>query len=196
MEVTPDARWAWLVPRIDRRCAEATATTIDVVAEHLAIATGDAVTVRALSADGGSLDPVTAHHPDPAIDAAMSSIMSQTVRLPDTGLWAPVIEARRPRRWHIPEGHVPAEASARQASFLQHYPIRAVLGVPLLVDDRLVGGMSVVRFSAGGPFTDHDEALVLACATRIAPMLDLRARLALVADAAACLSPSEQDEGH
>ena len=41
----------------------------------------------------------------------------------------------------------------------------------------------MVRFTVDRPFTDQDEALVLACATRIAPMLDLRTRLSSLADA-------------
>ncbi|WGY04549.1 GAF domain-containing protein [Nocardioides sp. QY071] len=104
VEATEDARRAWLLPRVDRRCAEAVERVIEFVAEHLAIAT------------------------------------------------------------------------------LQRFPIRAVLGVPLLVDERVVGGASVVRFSVDRPFTDQDEALVLACATRIAPMLDLRTRLSSLVD--------------
>ncbi|WP_160158257.1 GAF domain-containing protein [Nocardioides sp. SLBN-35] len=104
MEATEDARRAWLLPRVDRRCAEAVERVIEFVAEHLAIAT------------------------------------------------------------------------------LQRFPIRAVLGVPLLVYERVVGGASVVRFSVDRPFTDQDEALVLACATRIAPMLDLRTRLSSLVD--------------
>lgn len=179
-----DTRWAWLLTRVDRQCGEAVQDLVEFVAEHLAIATADAVTVRTLSQDGLSLLPVAAHHPDPTTSAAMASVMSQTVQPADSGLWAPVLQERRPQRWSTPEGYVPAEASPKQVAFLERFPIRAVLGVPLIVDDRLVGGVSVVRFSVERPFTNRDEDLVLACATRIAPMLDLRARLAVLAGAA------------
>src|SRR5437660_11163855 len=42
-----------------------------VVAERVAEATGDACTVRLLSEDGGWLNPVAGHHPDPALREAI-----------------------------------------------------------------------------------------------------------------------------
>jgi hypothetical protein len=40
----------------------------------------------------------------------------------------------------MPPGYLPPEASEQQAAFVERFPIRAVLAVPVLIDDRVVGG--------------------------------------------------------
>ncbi|MFC5730837.1 MULTISPECIES: GAF domain-containing protein [Nocardioides] len=176
-DLAHDPRLLWLLARVDKQCVEAVEELLRFIAEHLAIATSDAVTVRVLSEDRQSLLPLAAHHPEPMIASAMASIMSETTQPADSGLWLPVMQERKPRRWRMPRGYVPAEASEQQAAFLEKFPIRAVLGVPILLDDRLIGGVSVVRFAVDREFTDQDEALVVACASRIAPALEFRSRL-------------------
>jgi hypothetical protein len=47
-----------------------------------------------------------------------------------------VLAERRPVRWHIAPGDVPADASAELAAFLRRWALRAVLGVPLVARDR------------------------------------------------------------
>ena len=174
---THDPRLAWLLARVDQQCVAAVEELLRFIAEHLAIAMADAVTVRVLSEDGESLLPLAAHHPEPMIASAMASIMRGTTQPADSGLWLPVMRDRKPRRWRMPPGYVPAEASEQQAEFLERFPIRAVLAVPVLREDRLIGGVSVVRFAVDQEFTDRDEALVVACAARIADALDFRGKL-------------------
>lgn len=175
-----DARRLWLLSQVDTVCVDAVDTLLSSIVDRLSIATADAVTVRALSEDGRSLLPVAVHHPDPDVRSAMASVMAETVQPADSGLWLPVIEERAPRRWQTPAGEPPAEASGKQADFLRRFPIRAVLGVPLIVDDRIIGGVSVVRFGVDEAFTDEDETLASACAARIAAALDFRSRILLL----------------
>lgn len=171
-----DHRLLWLLDRVDRRCVEAVEKLLVDIAEQLSIATWDAVTVRVLSDDGASLLPLAAHHPSPELASAMAVVMTQT-QPATSGLWRPVVETARPIRWHTPQGVLPAEAGDQQNDFLTTYPVRAVMAVPVLVDERLVGGVSVVRFNVDREFTDADEALVVACASRIGHALDFRSRL-------------------
>lgn len=164
----PAASRVWLLSRVDRRCLDAIDELLRAITELLAVATDDAVTVRALSTEGHLLRPVIAYHADPERGSAMARVMSETVQPADSGLWQTVVESRQARRWHIPPGYIPPEASPKQVEFLQRFPIRAVLAVPVLVGERLIGGVSVVRYSVDTEFTDDDEALVIACARRIA----------------------------
>lgn len=172
-----DSRLLWLLAHVDKECTDAVDGLLRAITEHLAIATADAVSVRLLSEDGQSLLPLTAYHPDPKICSAMAAVMAETVQRADIGTWLPVISEQRARRWRIPPGYLPPEASERQAAFLEQYPVRALLVVPVVLEGRTMGGVSIARFTIDREFTDQDEALALAFAARIAPALDFRSRV-------------------
>jgi GAF domain-containing protein len=171
-----DAATAWLLSRLDQRCAEAAQELLVSMVEDLALATSEAVSLRVLSTDRKWLLPVVAYHPDPMLHERMTEVMTSTAQTADSGLWRRVLAERRPVRWHIAPGDVPADASAEQAEFLRRWPLRAVLGVPLIARDRgeLIGGVSLVRFVRDEPFTDSDEALLVAFARRGELALGLR----------------------
>jgi GAF domain-containing protein len=114
---------------------------------------------------------VAVHHPDPEIQAAMTAVMHDTAQRAASGLWGRVCEQRRPIRWRVPPGHVPAEASAAQAALLQRYPIRAILGAPLISHGRLLGGASLVRYVVDREFTD-DEVMLCDFGVRAALALE------------------------
>ena len=162
----------WLVNRIDRQISDSVRSLLSAMAVDLAVAAASAVTVRMLSADGQWLFPVAAHHPDPTIEAAMTAVMDDTAQRTTSGLWGRVCEQRRPVRWHVPPEHIPAEASAAQAEFMRRYPIRAVLGAPLISHGRLLGGAALVRYVVDREFTDDDEAMLCNFGVRAALVLD------------------------
>lgn len=165
-----DVRRAWLLDRVDRRVAAAIDDALRTVVEHLAVATGDAVSLRSLSRDGAELVPVAAHHPDPEVDRAMSEVMARSAPV-RSGLWQPVVEHRRPARYVLDPAEPDPQASPEQQEFIRRFPITAVVGVPLLEGDEVVGGMSLVRFTDRRPFEDADEELLQACSARVVPLL-------------------------
>jgi GAF domain-containing protein len=160
----------WLLSRVDQRCRTAMDEVFQTIAEYVAIATADAVTIRRLTDDGQNLVPVAVYDGDQHRAAAMSSIMWQTQRI-DEGLWQPVMENRAPLRWHIPSGSSVSHASDEQSSFVHRFGIRAILGMPLINSHELVGGMSLVRFGIDRPFDEADEKLMTLCGQRLAPAL-------------------------
>lgn len=164
----------WLSHRADQHCTAAVDTLLQALTEDLAVAVGEAVTVRELSADGLLLTPLAVHHIDPERGQAMAATMQRTVDKADRGLWAPVIEQRRPVRWRVPPSDPPAEASPQQVAFLARNPVTAILGVPLLWEEVALGGLSIVRYSVDRPFDDADQALAVAAAARIALTLGYR----------------------
>lgn len=178
MPASPIAR-AWLLSRIDRRYTRAIAGLLAGLAEDLSLATADAVTIRRLSPDGRSLHHVAAYHPDREMRAAMAGVMDRTAQAVDSGLWRPIIAERRIIRWHIRDGSAPAEASPSQRQYLSRYPVRAVMGGPVITTDgRLLGGISLVRFVVDRPFTDGDEVLLADAARRAALALEFDERIA------------------
>jgi len=143
------------------------------MAEKIATATADAVTVRILSPDGSRLLPVCAYHPDPGAAEAIGAIMRQTAEV-DSGLWAEVVGHRQARRWQIDPRTSVADASADQTSFIGRYQVRAVLGLPLVDGGQLVGGLALFRLGVARPYTDHEQALAEECALRIGPVVGMQ----------------------
>jgi GAF domain-containing protein len=170
--IDPEAPRQWLLSHVDQLCIDDANLLLEKIADLLAMATNAAVSVRALTPDGQCLIPLIAFHPDPTIREALAAVMAET-QSANHGLWLPVIQERQPRSWRTTPGGHPPEASARQAGFLERFPIRAVLAMPLQVEDRVVGGVSLMRFADQG-FTDHDQALLVAAAERLAPAVYLR----------------------
>lgn len=164
----------WFLTRSERACRAGLEELFAAVGDHLAIAAAAAVSIRLLSSDGAELLPVSAHHPDPHREAAMFKVMADTTQPAGTGLWAVALAKGGPVRWHLENSRPPTEASARQASFISEQAITAVIGLPLSNDaGRVLGGVALVRYGAERPFSDDDEALLVAAGHRLAPLLQL-----------------------
>jgi HD-GYP domain-containing protein (c-di-GMP phosphodiesterase class II) len=167
-----------------RQFAEAVpdhAALLDTIARHLSEATGDACTVRLLSADGASLVPTASHFSDDATLQAMRTTMEVTQRA-DAGLWAAVVARGEAVTYAMPPGSVPEEASDAQRAFIARYQPRHVMGVPLRAREHLLGGVGLTRFR-DDPFGADEIALIEALAERASIALD-NARLFRAAHAA------------
>ncbi len=164
--------WAgrWVADKIDEDCLATARALVHRISEHIALATSDSVTVRVVSADGRSLEPLTANHPVPGHGEAMAAIMSRHQAL-DDGLWGAVFAQRSPVAWHLPVGRVPEEATGDQADFIRTYGIRSILGAPVQQDGQPVGGVALVRFAAGRAFDEDEMRLLVTCCRRLAPVL-------------------------
>lgn len=163
----------WLSARVSSTRDIGLRGVLQELVEHLSLATSEAVTLRRLSADRQRLVPVAWFHPDPSARGAIGEIMSHTAELSDAGLWRPVVQERRPARWHLPPGSAPALASEEQARWLQRYPLRAVMGAPVVGGEDLLGGVALLRFGRDAPFTDDDEGMLVYFAERVADVLVL-----------------------
>jgi GAF domain-containing protein len=162
----------WLAHRLDAATATAAQAFLSETAEALSIASGDATSVRVLSADGAWLLPLAAHHPNAAIQRAMTASMRQSAERVDSGLWRPVVNERRIVSYDITDRTIPAEASPVQAEFMRTYPVTRVMGAPVLLGDEVVGGVSLVRFVDQRAFTEGDCGLLVDVAARAASAID------------------------
>jgi GAF domain-containing protein len=169
--------------KIDDECASGAASMLARICEHIAVATGDAVTVRSVSADGTALEPLSAHHGEPRYAEAMTASMRRHQRL-DEGLWGAVLARRTPVAWTVPDGSPPAEATRDQAGFIRTYRVRAILAAPIRDGDRAIGGVALVRFVASRPFDDDETRLVVDCCERLAPVVALHRAVARRREAA------------
>ncbi|HEX2728245.1 MAG TPA: PAS domain S-box protein, partial [Rubrobacteraceae bacterium] len=142
------------------------------IAETVAEATGDACTVRLLSEDGEWLRPVAGHHPDPELGAAIREIMRETAQRSDSGVWKPVVQQQRTIRIDVPPGEIPRDASEAQAAFMRRHTISAIMGAPLVVRGRTIGGLSLVRYGRQSSYTEEDETFLRDLADRAALAID------------------------
>lgn len=167
----------WLISRIDQRWTDLVGELLIEVTEQLSLATSDGVTIRELSPDGVWLVAVSSYHPDPSTESAIASVMSRTAHRSAGGLWHTVFQAGRTVKWTVEPGRSPVEASAEQAAFLQEHPVRGILATCISLDDRLLGGISLLRFAPERPFSKSDEDLLEEVAKRVAVLVDCRQRL-------------------
>jgi HD-GYP domain-containing protein (c-di-GMP phosphodiesterase class II) len=154
---------------------------LDTVARHLSEASGDACTVRLLSADGASLVPVASHYADAEILDAMRSTMEVT-QSANAGLWAAVATRGQAVTYSLPPGTAPEEASQAQRAFIAEYRPRHIMGVPLRAREHLLGGVGLTRFR-DAPFGADEIALIDALAERASIAID-NARLFRAAQSA------------
>jgi GAF domain-containing protein len=162
----------WLESRITAAATEAAQVFLRETAEALSIASGDATSIRVLSAGGTWLFPLAAHHPNGAIQRAMNESMRQSAERADSGLWVPVINERRLVMFDITDRTIPVDASPSQAAFLRRYPVTRVMGVPVIDRADVVGGVSLVRFVDERQFSEADCALLADVAARAARAID------------------------
>lgn len=143
-----------------------------VVAEQVSLATGDACTVRLLSEDRAWLQPVAVHHPNPQILSAMAEVMKQTAQRATTGIWQPIIDDRKSIRLLVSPEAMPPGASPQQIEFMNRFPIRQIMGVPLVARSRVIGGISLVRYKSEPLYSLEDELFMRDLADRAALAID------------------------
>ena len=147
-------------------------TLLQVVAERISEATGDACTVRLLSDDGRWLRPVAGHHPDPELKAAIWAVMEGSARWSDSGLWQTVVKERRTVRASVSPREALPGASEAQAEFMRRHQMCAIMGAPLVARGRIAGGISLVRYGHQAPYTEDDETFLRDLALRAALAID------------------------
>ena len=147
------------------------ARLLTLIAEHVAELTGDACTVRLLSDDGTQLRPVAVHHADAELRAAMWQVMEQTTERTDVGVWKPVIEGHRTVRVAV-AGQIPSGCVRRSGGLHAAISDKRDHGMPLIARGRILGGISLVRYGDGSPFTDADASFLQLLAERAALTID------------------------
>src|SRR6266571_6644048 len=65
---------------------------LSIIAEHISRATGDFCSVVLLSADGRSVEPVTAYHPDPNVMEDARHLLGVRMDIDASGVWKSVIQ--------------------------------------------------------------------------------------------------------
>jgi PAS domain S-box-containing protein len=139
-----------------------------IVAEQISRTTGDFCSVVLLSRDGRRIEPVAAFHPNPEVLEDAKQRLGVPMELDAAGPWKTVLTERRPVVLAIDPDHLPANMAPHQMRSIQRWRIREAVMIPMIAEDRVVGGLNLNRLEGSAPLSADDIKLLETLATRAA----------------------------
>ena len=127
-----------------------------IVAEHISRATGDLCAVVLLSRDGKRVEPVAAYHPDPNMREYVRGLIGVPIEIDASGPWKKVLQERRPVVVPIDPDHLPPNVAPHQARHIQKWRMRESAMLPMIAQDRVVGGLNLNRYEGSSPLRPED----------------------------------------
>jgi PAS domain S-box-containing protein len=141
---------------------------LGIVAEQISRTTGDFCSVVLLSADGERIEPVAAYHPDPDVRRDASALLGVPIELEAAGPWKTVLRERRPVVIAIDPDHLSPNLAPHQARNIQRWRMRQAVMIPMVAQDRVVGGLNLNRMEGSAPLGEDDIKLLESLAARAA----------------------------
>ena len=148
------------VPHID--------ALLSLIAEHIARATGDLCAVVLVSPDGLTIEPVAAYHPNPEVAEDANHMLGVKLQLDSAGPWKKVVLERRRVDIPIDPDNLPPNLAPHQRRHIERWRMREAVLIPMIAEDRVVGGLNLSRMEGSAPFTPADLELLDSLATRAA----------------------------
>jgi PAS domain S-box-containing protein len=139
-----------------------------IVAEQISRTTGDFCSVVLLSPDGKQIEPVAAYHPDPGVLEDAKALVGLPIELDAAGPWKTVIEERRSLVISIDPDHLPENLAPHQARHIRKWRMREAVMIPMVAQDRVVGGLNLNRMEGSAPVSQDDVRLLEGLAARAA----------------------------
>jgi PAS domain S-box-containing protein len=139
---------------------------LGIIAEQISRTTGDFCSVVLLSSDGQRIEPVAAYHPDPRVLQDASALLGIPIELNASGPWKTVLQERRSVVIGIDPDHLPANVAPHQARHIQRWRIREAAMIPMVAQDRVVGGLNLNRMEGSAPLREEDIRLLEGLASR------------------------------
>src|SRR6266550_3863651 len=139
-----------------------------IVAEQISRASGDFCAVVLLSADGRSVEPVAAYHPDPNVMEDARQMLGVRMDIDASGVWKSVIQERRPVVIDIDPDHLRPDLAPHQRRHIGRWRMRQSALIPMIAQDTLVGGLNLNRMEGSTPFNQADLDLLGSLAERAA----------------------------
>jgi PAS domain S-box-containing protein len=141
---------------------------LNIIAEHISRATGDFCAVVLLSRDGRYIEPVAAFHPDPRLLEDATPLLGIPIEINASGPWKTVLQERRPVVMAIDPDHMPTNVAPHQARHIRKWRIRESAMIPMIAQDKVVGGLNLNRLEGNAPLGQDDLKLLEGLAARAA----------------------------
>ena len=148
------------VPHID--------ALLSLVAEHIAVATGDLCGVVLVSADGRTVEPVAAYHSNPEVAEDAKKMLGVKLDLDASGPWRKVVRQRERVVIPIDPDNLPANLAPHQRRHIQRWRMREAVMIPMIAENRVVGGLNLSRMEGSAAFTQADHDMLDSLAARAA----------------------------
>ncbi len=153
--------------RVFAQAGQDLASLLDAVIRRIAEHLGDVCIVTLLSEDRQWLEPAAWYHPNPDAAAMLDDILASTPYRLDEGLdsrvvksgeplYIPVVRPEQIHDWVRPE----------QGSFIERFGVHSLLIVPLQVQERVIGTVSLGRNKTRPAYTGDDQILLADLANR------------------------------
>ncbi|MFP2907731.1 GAF domain-containing protein [Pyxidicoccus sp. 3LFB2] len=141
---------------------------LDTIARQVSRTLADSCGLFLLSDDGERLELGTFHHVDPEAQALYRELL-QLPLVPGEGFSGRVFQSGQSQLIPVftPEAML-ATVQPEHQEAARRFPIHSLVGVPLRMQGRVVGVMTVCRFTPGRPFTREDQGLLEELATKAA----------------------------
>jgi len=141
---------------------------LGIIAEHIAIATGDLCGVVLVTPDGKSIEPVAAYHPNPEVRADATGMLHVKLDIGAAGPWTKVLQERQRVVIPIDPDNLPPNLAPHQRRHIERWRMREAVMIPMVAQDRVVGGLNLSRMEGSAPFTAADQDLLDSLAARAA----------------------------
>jgi PAS domain S-box-containing protein len=142
---------------------------LELIVRRVAEVVGEASVLTTVSEDGETLEPVAVFHADPEVSEFIRAVLaSAPYRLGD-GVAGDVAARREPVVLSgIDRDQLAATGALHARKFLQRYPIRSLVIVPMVASGEVIGTLGAVRTASELPYVDEDVMVLEALAERAA----------------------------
>jgi signal transduction histidine kinase/DNA-binding response OmpR family regulator len=141
---------------------------LGIVAEQVATVTGDLCGVVLLSADAKTVEPVAAYHPNPEVMADAVRMLHVKLDIDAAGPWTRCLKERERVVIPIDPDNLPANLAPHQRRHIERWRMREAVMIPMVAQDRVVGGLNLSRMEGSRPLTPADQEFLDALAARAA----------------------------
>jgi PAS domain S-box-containing protein len=142
---------------------------LELIARRAAEVVGDASVLTTVSDDGERLDPVAVFHPDPDARAFIRTVLASAPYRIGEGVAGAVAARREPAVVSgVDRDELAALSTPHALRFLERYPIRSLVVVPMVAFGEVVGTLGAVRTESERPYDDEDVMVLEALAERAA----------------------------
>lgn len=142
---------------------------LELVARRAAEVVGEAAVLTTVSTDGTRLDPVAVFHADPEVREFVREVAASEPYPVGVGLAGTAAARREPvvvREADQVGSAAPMSPHTRR--FLERYPMRSALVVPMMAFGDVLGTLGAVRIASTDPYDDEDVVALEALAERAA----------------------------
>jgi len=144
-------------------------TILDTVTRLSSDLAGDVCVLSLVNENQRSLEPVSLYHADPAVRSFVTDLLARYPRRIDEGIGGQVMQTGQPLLMSVMSQQAFGEViKPEYRLYLERFPIRSTLLVPLKVQGQSIGVLSLTRHAPADPHTQDDLHLFQDLADRAA----------------------------